>query len=104
MVYGLEPDGLKPRLLRTQFLQSRRKFVYYLDGQAYGNGSYPSRTDIDIYYIHRDPAIFGDWVPSAYRKLLKRKLRGYCYVVIRTDDRKNTEIFEKTENCEAIYM
>ena len=55
-------------------------------------------------HIHRDPAIFGDWAPRAYRKLRKRKLRGYCYVVICTDDRKNTEIFEKTENCEAIYM
>ena len=52
----------------------------------------------------RDPAIFGDWAPRAYRKLRKRKLRGYCYVVIGTDDRKNTEIFKKTENYEVIAM
>ena len=40
-----------------------------------------------LHQIHRDPAIFGDWAPHAYRKL-----RGYCYVVIETNCR-----FEKFE-------
>ena len=57
-----------------------------------------------LFNIHRNLVIFGDWAPQAYRKLRKRKLRGYCYVVIGTDDRKNSEIFEKTENYEVIAM
>ena len=51
-----------------------------------------------ILAIHRDLVIFGDWAPQPYRKLRKRKLRDYCYVVIGTDDRKKAENFEKTEN------
>ena len=44
--------------------------------------------------------IFGHWVckiPKIYRKLRKRKYRGYCYVVIGTNGCKNSEKFIKTK-------
>ena len=50
-----------------------------------------------ILWIHRDLVIFGDWAPQPYRKLRKRKLRGYCYVVIGTDNRKKGRKIRKSE-------
>ena len=50
--------------------------------------------------IHCNLVIFGHWVckiPKIYRKLRKRKYRGYCYVVIGTNGCKNSEKFIKTK-------
>ena len=48
--------------------------------------------------IHCDLVIFGHWVLKIhqnFRKLRKRKFRGYCYVVIGANDCKNAEKFKK---------
>ena len=50
------------------------------------------------YGIHCDLVIFGHWVlkiHQTFRKLRKRKFRGYCYVVIGANDCKNAEKFKK---------
>ena len=65
-------------------------------------GTYSTHFLSSIYYIcmyvHSDLVIFGHWVLKIhknFRKLRKRKFRGYCYVVIGTNDCKNPEKFKK---------